>query len=603
MNNRIVSMGAVLLIIFSSTIFAGTFYVATTGNDANNGSINSPWQTLARAVKVARGNDIIYIRGGIYSELEIWVRQDQEMGGSNGKFLTISAYPNEQPIFNNGDRPLIIDTDWIRIKGLDFRNGKEISVVDWHGSRDHVEIINNHFSGTASWATIGISGDSLLIEGNTIETAGNTVGTQGHGIYLSKGSNNIIRGNRISGMTGYGIHIFDQRRSEDAPNTIRLISNILVEGNTVFHSLERAGIIACAYDHAQVQNIIIRKNIIYDHVGSGIVVRDAVTDVKIYNNTIYDINTDGDNGNGGEGIWVGSSGYDERPSNIEIRNNIIFAEKCSCDIENAGAVNVIVSNNLYWPLPITVLNVKDTHPVGADPRFVDAAAADFHLQLQSPAINTGLDVGIPYNSTAPDLGAYEYDNGTAVQVSVLQAYYADDIVTLIWKSYTGVKILGYDIQRSIDNADFIKVGYMEYGDTIQSERIFQYKDLVPESGRKYYYRLKIIDSEGSAVYSGSVMVFTNNPNRLELWQNYPNPFNSSTEIIYALPESSYTDITIFNLTGQEIVKLIDRIESQGMHRVEWDGHDSQGHNVAAGLYVCLIKSNRITLSRKLVLLR
>jgi hypothetical protein len=42
-----------------------------------------------------------------------------------------------------------------------------------------------------------------------------------------------------------------------------------------------------------------------------------------------------------------------------------------------------------------------------DPQFVNAGGADFHLRDGSPAIDQGVNVGLPYAGAAPDLGAYE----------------------------------------------------------------------------------------------------------------------------------------------------------------------------------------------------
>ncbi len=46
-----------------------------------------------------------------------------------------------------------------------------------------------------------------------------------------------------------------------------------------------------------------------------------------------------------------------------------------------------------------------------DPLFVDTGHEDFHLQTNSPCIDAGIDVGLPYNGAAPDLGCFE--TGTA----------------------------------------------------------------------------------------------------------------------------------------------------------------------------------------------
>jgi len=44
----------------------------------------------------------------------------------------------------------------------------------------------------------------------------------------------------------------------------------------------------------------------------------------------------------------------------------------------------------------------------SDPMFIDPSGHNFGLKSGSPAIDKGIDVGIPYTGGAPDVGAYEY---------------------------------------------------------------------------------------------------------------------------------------------------------------------------------------------------
>ena len=50
---------------------------------------------------------------------------------------------------------------------------------------------------------------------------------------------------------------------------------------------------------------------------------------------------------------------------------------------------------------------KSRPNVSFDPKFIDIGASDFHLQPDSPMIDAGIDVGIPFCRAAPDLGASE----------------------------------------------------------------------------------------------------------------------------------------------------------------------------------------------------
>ena len=60
------------------------------------------------------------------------------------------------------------------------------------------------------------------------------------------------------------------------------------------------------------------------------------------------------------------------------------------------------------------------------------------------------------------------------------------------------------------------------------------------------------------------------PSEPTLFQNYPNPFNLSTVIKFELSDRSYTSLTIYNLLGQSIAKLVDGQREPGRYSVQWD---------------------------------
>ncbi len=74
------------------------------------------------------------------------------------------------------------------------------------------------------------------------------------------------------------------------------------------------------------------------------------------------------------------------------------------------------------------------------------------------------------------------------------------------------------------------------------------------------------------------------PAAYELKQNFPNPFNPSTTITYALPRQSHVVLIIYNILGQEVVRLVDGMEEPGTKSVMWNGHSAAGSSVSSGVY-------------------
>lgn len=96
---------------------------------------------------------------------------------------------------------------------------------------------------------------------------------------------------------------------------------------------------------------------------------------------------------------------------------------------------------------------------------------------------------------------------------------------------------------------------------------------------------------------------TQRPESFSLGQNIPNPFNPTTVISFTVPERSRVTITLFNLTGQKIMTLVDHDHAAGFHRVKWSGIDDNGNPVKNGVYVYKMISGNFTDSKKLILMR
>ncbi len=88
-----------------------------------------------------------------------------------------------------------------------------------------------------------------------------------------------------------------------------------------------------------------------------------------------------------------------------------------------------------------------------------------------------------------------------------------------------------------------------------------------------------------------------------LRQNYPNPFNPSTTIEFEVQTSQNVRITIYDVTGRFVVKLLDGEVPAGIGRVGWDGRSDRGEPVGSGVYFVRLETADATATRKLMLVR
>jgi len=75
------------------------------------------------------------------------------------------------------------------------------------------------------------------------------------------------------------------------------------------------------------------------------------------------------------------------------------------------------------------------------------------------------------------------------------------------------------------------------------------------------------------------------PTEFALHNNYPNPFNPMTNIRFDLPEATHVTITIYDITGREVIKLVNQNMNAGYRNIIWDAKDKYGRNVSSGLYI------------------
>ena len=108
--------------------------------------------------------------------------------------------------------------------------------------------------------------------------------------------------------------------------------------------------------------------------------------------------------------------------------------------------------------------------------------------------------------------------------------------------------------------------------------------------------------------STSSVIENNNLYRYNLEQNYPNPFNPTTIIKYQLAKPGFVTISIYNMLGMEIAKLVNVEKSAGSYEVEFSaiGRYTSGGNVSelsSGIYFYKIQTGNYTKTKKMILMR
>jgi len=340
-----------------------TYYVSTTGDDSNPGTLEQPWLTVQHALDTLAPGDTALVREGAYDE-NLRVTRD----GTEGKPITLASYPDERAVLRpeggpENSYPIEIDSaSYFRLHGFVIEGALGPSSADvflLDGSH-HVEVSGNEIRDSSDQGTYSdLTTHDLQIIGNAIHDNGPSPIHQSHGIYL-EGVDQLIANNLIyDNHHGYGIHVYPNA------NRVFIVHNTVVgNGNTANGS---GGMLLGGNELNTVSNTKVVNNVIAFNATMGI--RSFFPE------------------------WV------VQPEGNEAYSNVGFGNP-------GGDFSTWQGGGIDYSNGNTV----------ADPSFLDTGAHDFHLRSESPAVDRALspfspdrdfDGVVRPSGPMPDIGAFE----------------------------------------------------------------------------------------------------------------------------------------------------------------------------------------------------
>ncbi|HEY5534885.1 MAG TPA: T9SS type A sorting domain-containing protein [Ignavibacteria bacterium] len=142
------------------------------------------------------------------------------------------------------------------------------------------------------------------------------------------------------------------------------------------------------------------------------------------------------------------------------------------------------------------------------------------------------------------------------------------------------------VQLLVDPADAIS-------DTYDLCGVYQ-DDAVAGDNMSSGYKTKVFFENQSLQNN----IVNNIPKSFELSQNYPNPFNPITTIKYALPKNEFVTIKIYDITGREIIQLVNEYKQAGYYSVNFNGS-----NLASGVYFYRIQAGDFMGVKRMIMIK
>ena len=361
----------VSVMLCDSVTVASDYYVRTDGSDSNNGwSPATAWKTVQKAANMVSAGDNVYLGAGTYIESVEFsrdgtssdpVRFVAEMAGA----VTVTTSSSRTFDFNSADH--------IHLDGLTILGGTSEAVY----IRDSAGIVFTNCDISDSDDLFDTQDSELSVIGCKVYNADDQA------FEVREGSTILVQGSEIYAAVRDGIHT-----NGDSGNTTITVQRCHIYDNG------RHGIRA-EQCNVTVSNCVISGN------GDGIHVKNNSTCVvdhcSIAYNTSYGMKSEGGGSatlknaivafNGGYGLRAQSGGT----------------------FSSSTDYNLLYSNGTGDYQDVT----PGLSDIVADPKFV--GTSDFHLQLDSPAVDSGtgtvsvdIDARPRPNGAAVDRGGYEF---------------------------------------------------------------------------------------------------------------------------------------------------------------------------------------------------
>lgn len=484
---------------YSSVIAQPVVYVATTGNDANSGTLAQPFKTIQKGIAMVDAGGVINVRAGVYQEK---VRFNKSGLDSLNRTL-ITSYLGESVTIEGGfgmaGAPIEIRTDsFIAITNLTVsQNGSQSkSLIHIHKGAHHIGLSNLSLK-DVSTSGINLNAFGVLVEGDSAqpcqqilvdscETFTSAVGPNGaavgiignvnyasvsHNLFEQQaGSGVVISGNSITTPRNIGVsnnHVHDAGTSPsylihggsyitfnanhtsfaDSGLVIRQYPTLNPNGslqylsvsNNIFDALTGPAITVNPIGPQSVEYILIANNSVnYNNlVTSPAVVLGKIEYGLILNNIV--------NVQSGQPVM----NFDATSFTTDIDYNMYYAGGGSPKYTVNGTQ---VLNNLSQ---IQQATNREGSSQLANPLFSNPIAGQFQLAATSPAIDAGTDDVLTYTvvtdyenqprkaGNAVDIGAMEYKWAAGVpnslSVNTMRAF----------SDGSGIQIIGTDASASI----------------------------------------------------------------------------------------------------------------------------------------------------------
>ena len=290
-------------------------------------------------------------------------------------------------------------------------------------------------------------------------------------------------------------------------------------------------------------------------------------------------------------LWQSSDNTFNSTSDIQLGDMVEYDPGTGSTVSFSGFASPVSTSGTYYFLTCDIASDASGDIQGI---IVNNSSLNFSGGTLSGTINnaalSGGDVSLP------------------VELASFTAESRNGNVLLKWVTESEIENMGFILERSDDNnvswceiASFLTDASLKGQGSTSGHTEYTFTDNTVEAGHSYYYRLSDVSFQLEKTTYPPIFI---QPDELELPKEtllkkaYPNPFNPITTLKYNISKQSNVTLTIYNMNGQVVEKLVNQNQEAGFYSVIWDAT-----KYSSGVYFYHIKADEFQQVKKCLLVK
>lgn len=165
-----------------------------------------------------------------------------------------------------------------------------------------------------------------------------------------------------------------------------------------------------------------------------------------------------------------------------------------------------------------------------------------------------------------------------VELSSFTGWNESKMNVLEWETLSEENSSYFEIQKSANAEDFERIGNVNAAGNSANPITYDFDDMNPFFGNNYY-RLKIVDLDGTYEYSEVILIKAEGKATVK---GFPNPFTNNISFELVAPISGIVQISLYDITGKQVLYL-EREVASGL-----SNQDLKLDNLTEGTYIAKV---------------